>query len=195
MSRVRLDISMSLDGFTAGCNIRPDNPLGDNGERLHDWMFAEATETGRRMQQEVFVGAGAVLMGRTVFDVGKPFWSRETFKRLPVFVVTHRAHESIVEADGSSYTFVHTLDDAVARAKQAAGAGDVVSIGGGITGQQLLAGGYVDELRLHLVHRLLGDGTPLFARGETGYRQMPVTRLVEDRGVTHLICAANRSED
>lgn len=186
MGKVRFDISMSLDGFTAGANISTGNPLGDGGERLHDWMFSQATETGRGIQREVFDGAGAVLMGRRVFDLGKPHWGKETFRRLPVFVITHRPREPIADPGGSTVTFVSEgIEEAVAQARSAAGERDVVMIGGADTGRQLLAGGFVDELRLHLVHLLLGSGTPLFEPPGAGFRQLPVTRLVEDSGVTH----------
>lgn len=186
MGKVRFEISMSLDGFTAGPNISLDNPLGDGGERLHDWMFTHVTETGRRIQREVFDGAGAVLMGRRVFDLGKPHWGRETFRRLPVFVITHRPQDPIADPSGSTFTFVSEgVEHAVAQARSAAGGGDVVIIGGAVAGRQLLTGGFVDLLRLHLVHILLGAGTPLFEPPGAGFRQLPVTRLVEDTGVTH----------
>jgi len=186
MGKVRLDISMSLDGFTAGPDVRGDNPLGDGGERLHDWMFSQATETGRRIQHEVFDGAGAVLMGRRVFDLGKPHWGKETFRRLPVFVITHRPQEPIADPGGSAVTFVSEgIGHALAQARSAAGDRDLVVIGGAAAGRQLLNGGFVDELRLHLVHLLLGSGTPLFEPPGGGFRRLPLTRLVEDTGVTH----------
>ncbi len=186
MGKVRFDISMSLDGFTAGPSVSAGNPLGDGGERLHDWMFSHITETGRTIQREVFDGAGAVLMGRRVFDLGKPHWGKETFRRLPVFVITHRPREPVADPDGSAVTFVTDgIEHALARARSAAGERDVVVIGGAVAGRQLLAGGFVDELRLHLVHLLLGAGTPLFEPPGAGFRQLPVTRLLEDTGVTH----------
>jgi dihydrofolate reductase len=186
MGKVRLDISMSLDGFTAGPNVGPDNPLGDGGERLHDWMFSDATETGRRVEREVFDGAGAVLMGRRVFDLGKPHWGPETFRCVPVFVVTHRFRESMEDPGGSTFTFVtEGIEHALAQARSTAGDHDVVIIGGAVAGRQLLLGGFVDELRLHLVHIVLGAGTRLFEPPGAGFRQLTAMRLIEDAGVTH----------
>ena len=145
-SRTILDLSISLDGYGAGPDISAENPLGDHGERLHDWMFAGATETGRRVQDEVFGSAGAVVMGRGVFDVGKPYWSPETFHRLPVFVVTHRAEEPITDPGGSTFTFAGGVEQAHGSARAAAGDRDVVVIGGPTIGRAFLAAGLLDEL-------------------------------------------------
>lgn len=186
MGKVRLDISMSLDGFTAGPNVGPDNPLGEGGERLHDWMFSNATEIGRRMESEVFDGAGAVLMGRRVFDLGKPHWSADTFRGMPVFVITHHWRESMEDQGGSTFTFVSQgIEHALAQGRSAGGGRDLVIMGGAVTGRQVLAGGFVNELRLHLVHILLGAGTRLFEPSGAGFRKLKVMRLIEDTGVTH----------
>jgi dihydrofolate reductase len=189
MSRTILELSVSLDGYAAGPNISPENPMGDNGERLHDWMFVDPTETGRRTRAEMFGGAGAVVMGRAMFDLGKPYWDPdpETFHRLPVFVVTHRRAEPIVDPGGSTFTFISEgIERALASAREAAGDGDVVVSGGPSIGGQFLAAGLLDELRLHLVHILLGTGTPLFDPQRGRFQHLEATRIVEDAGVTHL---------
>jgi dihydrofolate reductase len=188
MSRTILELSISLDGYAAGPNIGPESVMGDNGERLHDWLFAGATETGRRIQGEFFAGAGAVIVGRTMFDLGKRYWDPdpETFQRLPVFVVTHRPADPIVDPGGSTFTFVSEgLEHALVSAREAAGDRDVVVLGGPTIAGQFLSAGLLDELRLHLVHILLGAGTPLFDPRRSGFQQLEATRIDEDSGVTH----------
>lgn len=196
MSRVILDLSMSLDGFVAGTNVDVDKPLGDGGERLHDWMFGKATETGRRIEREIFASAGAIVMGRRTFDVGKPHWdpNPETFRRLPVYVLTHRAREPVMDRGGSTFTFVSDgVEGVLAQARAAAGNRDVVLGGGASIGRQALAAGLLDELRIHLVHLLLGAGARLFDRDGNGPRQLQATRLAEDVGVTHFGFAASKA--
>ena len=161
MSRVILELSVSLDGYAAGSNVSPENPMGDDGERLHDWMFVDATDTGRRIRAEMFGGAGAVIVGKRMFDLGKPYWDPdpETFQRLPVFVVTHRPAEPIVDPGGSTFTFISEgIERALGSAREAADDGDVVVLGGPTIGGQFLSAGLIAELRLHLVHILLRSG-------------------------------------
>jgi dihydrofolate reductase len=188
MGRVILDLSMSLDGFVAGTNIGPDNGLGDGGDRLHEWMFSSGTETGRSIERETFASAGAIVMGRRTFDVGKPHWDPDpqTFRQLPVFVLTHRAHEPIADPGGSTFTFVSDgIDSVLAQARTAASGRDVVLGGGASLGRQFLQAGLLDEMRIHLVHLLLGSGARLFDLAGDGPRPLQATRLVEDAGVTH----------
>jgi dihydrofolate reductase len=188
MSRTILELSISLDGYGAGPNISPESPLGEDGDRLHDWMFDGATEAGRRIQKEFFADAGAVVMGRRMFDLGKPHWdpAPETFRRLPAFVVTNRPAEPIADPGGSTFTFITDgIERALTTAREAAGDRDVVVLGGPTTGGQFLAAGLLDEVRLHVVHILLGAGTPLLDRQRGGPRQLEATRVVEDAGVTH----------
>lgn len=188
MGKVILELSISLDGFAAGTDVGPDNPLGRDGERLHDWMFDSATETGSEIAQEMFATAGAIVLGRRMYDLGKPYWDPDpdTFRRLPVFVLTHRPTGAVADPGGSTFTFVTGgVEDALARARDAAGDGDVVVGGGPETARGFLASGLLDELRIHLVHILLRAGARLFeprAAGPTAFR---ATQVVEDAGVTH----------
>lgn len=188
MGKVILELSVSLDGFAAGANDGPENPLGEGGERLHDWMFGTVTDTGKKVAEEMFATAGAVVLGRRMYDLGKQYWDPDpdTFHRLPVFVLTHRGQDPVADPGGSTFTFVTGgVEDAVARARAAAGAGDVVVGGGPRTARGFLAAGLLDELRIHLVHRLLGAGTRLFEAGTAGPDAFRATRVLEDAGVTH----------
>lgn len=188
MGRVILDLSMSLDGFVAGANISADNGLGDGGDRLHEWMFSSGTETGRSIAQETFASAGAIVVGRRTFDLGKPHWdpNPQTFGQLPVFVLTHRALEPIADPGGSTFTFVSGgIQSVLAQARTAARGRDVVLIGGASLGCQFVKAGLVDEMRIHLVHLLLGTGARLFDLAGDAPWPLQATRLVEDAGVTH----------
>jgi dihydrofolate reductase len=192
MSRVILDLSMSLDGFVAGPNVNVDNPLGDDGDRLHDWMFAGATDVGQRVQEEIFATAGAVVMGRRSFDVGKSHWDTDfdTFRRLPILVLTHRPHDPVVDPGGSTFTFVtDDVERTIEQARAIAGQSDVVLGGGASLGRQALRAGLVDELRLHLVHVLLGRGARLLDDPDSEVRHLRATRVLEDTGVTHFLLA------
>lgn len=122
MRLIYADLSMSLDGFIAGPGVGIDNPMGEGGERLHDSMFAGRSETeARAFEEERFASTGAVLMGRTMLDLGLGPWGDEPSFHAPVFVVTHRPAEPIVKAGGTSYKFVtEGPDAALHRARQAA---------------------------------------------------------------------------
>ena len=193
MGRVIADQSVSLDGFSAGPNVRMGNGMGDGGEELHDWMWSEAGRTGRDGTavdgpQELLAGAGAVVVGRRMFDLGEEPWGDPPpFHNNPVFVVTHRPKAPVVKQGGTTYTFVTDgLDATLARAREAAGGRDVVVLGGADVIQQCLKGGLLDELHLHLVHVLLGGGTRLFGDLDAASATFERTRVIDAEGVTHL---------
>jgi dihydrofolate reductase len=107
MGRIYAEMSMSLDGFIAGPNVRVGNGMGDGGERLHDWMFAGRPEAeATASEQERLAGTGAYLMGRTMLEVGLEPWGDDPPFHAPVYVVTHRPAEPIVKAGGTTYEFV-----------------------------------------------------------------------------------------
>lgn len=89
--RVTCEISMSLDGYVTGPNVRVGNGMGDNGDRLHDWMFDAKTATDAAIKDEIYASTGAVVLGKGMFDVGFEPWGDPPPFRMPVFVVTHQA--------------------------------------------------------------------------------------------------------
>ena len=181
------NLSMSLDGFIAGPNVRVGNGMGDDGDRLHDWIFAgkseaEVTAFMRRDLDPV----GAFVMGRTMLDVGLDPWGDEPPFHAPVFVVTHRPAEPIEKAGGTTYHFVTDGPAAaLALARRSAGDKDTRIEGGADIVRQFLASGDIDELRLHVVPIVLGGGTRLFASGADlpGFES---TGSVDSGGVAHL---------
>ena len=190
MGLIYADMSMSLDGFIAGPNVTVANGMGDGGESLHDWMFVgKSSEESEAWLAKQFVSVGAVLMGRTMLDVGIAPWGDNPVFHAPVFVVTHRPAEPIVKAGGTSYTFVPEGPDAALRlARSAAGGKDIRVAGGAAIVRHYLLAGVIDELRLHVVPLLLGDGTRLFTGVEERGIEMTAAREVTPDGVTHLRC-------
>lgn len=190
MGQIYANMSMSLDGFIAGPNVSVANGMGDGGERLHDWMFAgKSGEEAEAWQVKQFASVGAVLMGRTLLDVGIGPWGDNPVFRAPVFVVTHRPAEPIVKAGGTSYTFVPEGPDAALRLARAAAGGKDIRVEGGATiVRHYLLTGVIDELRLHIVPVLLGSGTRLFTDAEDPGIEMTTAGSVDADGVTHLRC-------
>jgi dihydrofolate reductase len=185
MSKVVLDVSMSLDGFIAGPNVREAEPMGDGGERLHEWIFRKGPDAeidlGVRREFDATATVGATVIGRRTFDLGVGPWGGTPWPGMPSFVVTHRTQPDLLGKNGGLFAF-DSLEAAARRAKQAAGHKDVLVMGADVA-RQLLRAGLIDELRIHLVPILLGDGTPLFGgeRAELIPEGEPVTGTV-----THL---------
>jgi dihydrofolate reductase len=164
MTKVLVDLSVSLDGYAAGPDVSPEEPMGRGGEALHEWMFAgrSAAEV-QDFQAEAFAGIGAVISGRRTADLGIGFWGEEPVFHAPVFIVTTRPAETIVKKGGTSYVFVtEGAEGALARARDVAGNQDIRINGGADIARQYLSAGAVQELRLHLVPLVLGGGTRLF---------------------------------
>lgn len=162
---VVLSFSMSLDGFVAGPDISREEPMGVGGERLHEWLGmgdAEPDDIDRQMAREQFDAVGAVVLGRTTFDVGLKPWG-DTPYPAPSFVLTHEARAPMA-MKSASFEFVSDgVASAVAKAKAAAGDHGVVVMGANVA-RQCLEGGLVDEIIIQTVPVLLGAGTRLFDR-------------------------------
>ncbi len=193
MSKSVLDMSMSLDGFVAGPNETPDNGLGDNGGRLH-WWFTNGAATdqggipgrpddvnGEIMDE--LMATGAVVAGRgTVEPAG--WWDGDHHDGVPIFILTTTRSSD----DVAQWPLITVLDDvteAISRAKEAAGDRDVLVHGVGSAAAALSAG-VLDEVQLHLVPTILGEGRRLFEGIGLEPHQFELIRVVEGRGVTHL---------
>ncbi len=184
MGKVIADQSISLDGFTTGPNVSVASPLGDGGECLHQWMSSSPENV--KVRDEPFQTAGAFIVGRRMFDVGIGPWGDDPPFHAPVFVVTHRTHEPLPKAGGTTYFFsTGGVADALAQARAAVGHKDVIVFGGAHTIGQLLEARLLDELRIHLLPVLLGDGTRLFAGAQLTPTQLVRTRVVTAPDVTH----------
>jgi dihydrofolate reductase len=198
MSKVRFDISVSLDGYVAGPDPGPEAPLGQGGEQLHEWVLPtrswraahgmDGGETGPDddVIEEASTDIGAVVMGRRMFDLGEGPWGDDPPFRVPVFVVTHRAKETLEKEGGTTFTFVTDgIETALDQAREAAGDQNISVAGGAETVQQLVAAGLVDEIQLHVAPLFLGRGKRLF--DELGREiELERMRVVDSPGVTHL---------
>lgn len=198
MGKVLVDISTSLDGFIAGPDDGPELPLGRGGERLHEWVYGLASwraphglEGGTsgpddEVMKEAFETAGAVVLGRRMFDNAEGWGDNPPF-HVPVFVLTHEAREPLVKEGGTTFTFVtESIESALEQARAAAGDKDVSVAGGANVIQQYLEAGLLDELQIHLAPLLLGGGTRLFDDGGTEQFEVERTRVIDSPGVTHL---------
>jgi dihydrofolate reductase len=209
MARVICDISMSLDGFVAGPNRTLEQPLGDGGEGLHEWVVRLASWRERHgieggeanadsdVVEESVQATGAVVMGRRMFSGGEgawdddpnadAWWGDDPPFRVPVFVLTHHAREPVVKQGGTSFNFVTDgIESALEQARAAAGDKDVALAGGASVVQQFLRAGLLDELQIHVAPLLLGGGVSLFDRLETGPIGLEGTRVIASPSVTHL---------
>ena len=162
MTRLVLDISMSLDGYVTATGRTPDEPLGTGGQALHGWLL-DGSEEDRAMLAEAGTGTGAVITGRRNYEDSIRWWGANGPSgdaRLPVFVVSHGRPEE-VPADGV-YVFCDGIERAVEAARAAAGGQTVCVMGGADVAQQYLKAGLVDEISIHLVPVLFGGGLRLF---------------------------------
>jgi len=190
-----LYMSMSLDGFIAGPHVRPDNGLGDGGERLHDWVFARGQRTGSELPAAVsdgingeivkeFNATGAVVAGRGTFEPAGG-WGGDHHDGVPIFIVSR--HPPGI--DITAWPLVSYVDDvavAIARARAAAGEKNVL-VHGATTAQLALAAEVLDELELHVVPVLLGRGRRLFDNLAAKQIELERVRVLEgEDGVNHL---------
>jgi dihydrofolate reductase len=182
MGDVVIDMSMSLDGFIAAPNDNPDQGLGEDGMRLHNWMFDDPA-VFEKVYGNLVEETGAVILGRKTYDNAIKDWGgKGPLKDVPCFVVTHRA---VTGAD-AVFTFVTDgIESALEQARKAAGDKRIGLMGANLD-QQFLAAGLVDEIRIHLIDVLLGDGTKLFEWLPKRV-ELHQTGLSETEGVTHLV--------
>ncbi len=180
---VLVDVSMSLDGFVAGPDVTVDQPMGEGGERLHEWLFATGSDVDDEVAREMRATTGAIVLGRRTFDVGIGEWE-DTPYPVPCFVLTHEPREPRVEKSGT-FTFVTALHAANRLAREVAGEKDVRLMGAEVS-QQFLAAGLVDEVRIQLVPVLLGGGRRLFEHNGNRRIELERTATIESPHVTHL---------
>lgn len=209
MSILRMRMAMSLDGYVAGPRQSVEDPLGAGGMRLHEWAFrlaafrrphgmegGEVNESNATIE-EWLRDVGASVMGRNMFG-GQPgpwradqpwkgWWGPNPPFHHPVFVLTHHARQPMVMQGGTTFTFVTGgIHDALAQARQAAGAMDVSLPGGAQAAQQYLAAGLVDRMDIDLVPIFLGAGERLFERIGDAIQGLHLSRTIATKGVTHL---------
>jgi dihydrofolate reductase len=204
-----LNITMSVDGFVAGPNRTMEEPLGEGGEELHEWVVG--LESWRRehgleggesngddeLVRETHDRTGAIVMGRRMFSGGEGpweddpkangWWGEDPPFKVPVFVATHHARDPLT-LGATTFTFVTDgIEAAIRQAREGAGKRDVQVSGGASVAQQALNAALLDELHIHVAPVLLGDGVRLFDGAER--RQIELTNVVGSPRVTHLTYA------
>jgi dihydrofolate reductase len=205
---LKFNIAMSLDGFVAGPNPSEQDPLGEGGMQLHEWVFElaawrephgreggvvnESTEIVEGSQANV----GAILMGRNMFGGGpgpwgedpwQGWWGEEPPFHAPVFVLTHHAREPLVKGSTTFHFVTDGIESALAQANDAASGKDVALAGGADVARQYLAAGLIEELRLSVTPVLLGSGTRLFDGGAGAGLALEQVQAVQAPGVAHLL--------
>lgn len=208
MSKVKAQISISLDGYIAGPNQGEEHPLGEGGEDLHEWVVklaswrdAHGREGGEdnasdSVIKEAQEGTGAVVMGRNMFGPVRGEWTEPAWTgwwgddppfHTPVFVLTHHQREPLEMEGGTTFYFVtEGVESAIVQAKEAAGDLDVSVGGGAATIQQCIAAGLLDELLLNQVPIVLGGGERLLENLGEPAPKFEVTRVVTGPEATHL---------
>ena len=193
MSATVLYMSMSLDGFIAGPNEGPDNGLGDGGDRLHEWVLPAADADHKAISGlggangqvvDEFMATGAVVCGRGTFEPAGG-WGGDHHDGVPIWVLSRR-EPGIDVRQWPLVTYVDDVRIAMTEAKRAAGDKDVL-VHGAATAQLALAAGLLDELEIHLVPVLFGQGRRLFDGLGPEQIELERTRVLEgEAGVTHL---------
>jgi dihydrofolate reductase len=205
MSQVTAQISISLDGFVAGPNQGKEHPLGEGGERLHQWAFPtegwrsqHGMEGGEKgpdddVAREYGQGVGAYIMGRNMFSPGRGewdeswrgWWGEDPPFHVPVFVLTHHPRGSLEMGGGTTFHFVTDgIEAALEQAWAAAGHEEVQIAGGASAIRQYLVAGLLDQLQLHIVPVVLGSGERLLE--DVGNPTLEPIDVVASPAATHV---------
>jgi dihydrofolate reductase len=208
MSKLRLSITMSLDGYTSGPDQSEENPLGVGAMALHNWAFPLKAFRGRHggedgevnessaVIDERWENIGATIMGRNMFGPVRGPWPDESWRgwwgedppyHHPVFVLTHHPRQPLEMEGGTTFTFVNGgIESALEQAKDAAQGRDVWLAGGASVANQYLAARLVDELDVSIAPLILGGGARLFEGVDHGTLELEQIRAVDAPGVTHI---------
>ena len=200
MSKVFVDVGISLDGFIAGLNGGANNPLGDGGLMIHEWMFKQKAflkhlnlpgdgETGKdnEIVEGIFNRIGANIMGNKMFIEGEANWPEEAPFNCPVYVLTHQKREPWERPGGTTFFFTdEDVQTVLAKAKKAAGKKDIRISGGARTIQQYLNAGLVDEFVTHIAPIFLGAGIRLFEHLDKTKFSFEINDVINSSGVTHI---------
>ena len=208
MSKLRLGIAMSLDGYVAGPDQDEENPLGIGGQELHEWVFplkefremhgesGGETNASSAVLQERQANIGSTIMGRNMFgptrgewpeDAWRGWWGDDPPYHHPVFVLTHYPREPLEMQGGTTFYFVTDgIEAALSQAKDAAQGRDVWLAGGAYAVNQYLAAGLVEAIDISIAPVILGSGARLFDGVQRGAVKLDQVRAVDAPGVTHI---------
>lgn len=206
MGKVFFSVAISLDGFMAGENRGPQNPLGDRGLDLHQWMFkqdaflkhlnmgeGEKDSIDNALLEHLFERIGANILGKRMFEEGEANWPEEAPFNTPVYVLSNTPREPWERPGGTTFYFTNeSIETVLEKAKAAAGDKDVRITGGANTIQQYLNAGLIDEFTIHIAPIMLTNGIRLFEGIDRDKFSFELIELVNSPLVTHLTYRVGR---
>lgn len=184
MSKVVLEMTISLDGIAAGPDVSLEYAMGKGGDRLHRWIFDHKTESDARVIEDLMKTTGAVILGKKTYDLGLQHWNDTPFP-VPSFVLTHEKLETKM-MKSAAFTFVNDgIESAVRQAKAVARDKHVVVMGGANVARQCIKAGVLDFLHIHIVPVLMGEGTRLFELTGVKLIELEIESMVASPNATH----------
>lgn len=199
MSKIIFDSAISLDGFFAGDNRSPENPMGGVSGLIHAWMFnqkaflqylgleggKEDGEDGKYIR-ETIDRTGAFIMGKRMFEEGEASWPNDLYKA-DVYVLTHEIREPWVQEGSTTFYFINDgIESALSLARKSAKGKDIRIQGGANTIRQFLNAGLVDEFLIHLAPVFLGSGIRLFDGMAKNMYNIQIAEVKHSDLTTHL---------
>ena len=187
MGKVVFVISMSLDGYVAGPNMRLEEPMGEGGLVLHEWLSDTSDPRNREVLTEGVASIGAVITGRRNYDMSIQWWGADGptgDARVPLFVVSHSKPKDI-PANGV-YTFINGIESALSQARATAGSKDISIMGGANIAQQYFKANLIDEIEIQLIPVLLNGGVRLFEHTGSTPIRLENVKAVQTAAATHL---------
>lgn len=198
-SKIIFDSGISLDGYFAGDNRSPLNPMGGVSQKIHQWMLKQKAfwkrvnmEGGEeygadsKLIDDVFERTGAYIMRKRMFEEGEVHWKENLYKT-DVYVLTHQRREPWVQKGTTTFYFINDgIESALEKAKQSAKGKDIRIQGGANTIQQFLNAGLIDEFFIHIAPVFLGSGIRLFDRIEKDLYDIEIMEVIPSDLTTHL---------
>ena len=199
MSKIIFDSAISLDGFFAGDNRGPENPMGGVSGKLHKWMFKQKAfwkhikmEGGEeygpdsKLIEDVFARTGSYIMGKRMFEEGEVVWAEDLYEA-DVYVLTHEKREPWVQKGSTTFYFINDgIESALSKARKSANGKDIRIQGGANTIQQYLNAGLVDEFFIHITPVFLGSGIRLFEGIDKDTYDIEIVEVIPSELTTHL---------
>jgi len=199
MSRIIFDSGISLDGFFAGDNRGPKNPMGGVSGKIHMWMLNQKAfwdhlgmETGKedgpdgKFIRETIARTGSFIMGKRMFEEGEVSWPEDLYKA-DVYVLTHEKREPWIQKGTTKFYFINDgIHSALEKARQSARGKDIRIQGGANTIQQFLNSGLVDEFFIHIAPVFLGSGIRLFDGIDKDIYDIQIVEIIPSALTTHL---------
>jgi dihydrofolate reductase len=199
MSKIIFDSGISLDGFFAGDNRSPANPMGGVSGKIHQWMFKQKAfwkhikmeggdESGEdsKLIDDVFARTGSYIMGKRMFEEGEVVWAEDLYEA-DVYVLTHEKREPWVQKGKTTFYFINDgIYSALEKARQSAKGKDIRIQGGADTIQQFLNAGLIDEFFIHMAPVFLGSGIRLFDKIDKDKYVIQIEEVIPSNLTTHL---------